>query len=176
MASSQYLTSLNVPCISTKVIVAPGTISSFILDTADFKVAQFYVIVSCLEDNFVATITLDESQDSTFSTFNSVGLNFLSFTENSNNLIINETNSLVVKSIGYVGKKRYVRININISEVNSSYLSVMCVLTDPLHIPININVGIAPPPILTEYRVINTGDFRVCAVNVSNGQRVVQIV
>lgn len=165
------LTSISLPAIPTEKVLAPGMIQSLVINTGDFKAVEFYTTINCTGDTFKATLSMDESQDPTFATFNNVDPNFISFSNDDFNLVIDETNTITTRLVGYVGKKKYARLNVLVTQAADSFISSTCVLAKPLTIPVNYN-PVTPPPSVTAFRVTEDGSQRIT----SNGdERVVRL-
>ena len=152
---------LNAICFPPQIIDAPGLLSSFIIYTQRYKVAQFFIILTDIVGNFSANVVFDDGKVNDLSDGEIVQSNFLSYSENQDNLIIEVNDTDILRSVGYVGKNPYVRINLDIGVITSAFLCMFCILDKPLVIPNDYVENVSPPPpTVTSYRVTNLGDLR----------------
>lgn len=118
---------LNIQAISSNTATAGASV-----DTKGFESATFAIQSGTLTDG---TYTPEVSESDDNSTFTAVSDDFLIGTEANAVFVLTDDNK--VKTIGYAGKKRYVKITITSSGVTSGgTLGVTAILGHPKTAPV----------------------------------------
>lgn len=110
-----------------------------IIDTQGYEsLALFLATDAIAASNLDATLLVEESDDSGFSSSNEVADADLIGLESAT--AIADTDDKVVKAIGYVGSKRYVRVTVDVSANDGTdVVGVVGVLGHPLAAPVDNN-------------------------------------
>lgn len=125
--------------ISPQNETGDSALVSQIIDTKGYGSVSFVIATGSLADaNATFTVLVEDGDDASLTDNAEVSDTFLIDTET--NASFNYDNDDKVRWIGYVGKKRYVRLTITPSgNSGDAYISAVAILGDPESKPVTMN-------------------------------------
>jgi hypothetical protein len=121
------------PALVIQDIVSDTTTVGIIIDTSGFESVEFVILSGFLRDGAYVPL-IQDGDDSGLSDAAAVSDTFLLGTESAASFA--STDDDKTKRIGYVGKKRYVRLSIvSTSVLDGGYLSAVAIKGNPSNAP-----------------------------------------